>query len=351
MKYLFVIQGEGRGHLTQAISMYDMLIKNGDEVVEVLVGKSKSRKLPQFFVERIHCPILQFDSPNFLPSPKNKKSLVVESIFYNLFKMPTYIRSMYFINKRIKETKADKVINFYEMLVGLTYAFYRPSVPYICIGHQYLFLHPDFVFPKKNKLELWSLIFFTHITCFRASKLLALSFHEMLSDERIVVVPPLIRAEVLNKTISDGDYILGYMLNAGFSEEIIRWHKQNKEIPLHFFWDKKDFSEELTIDENLVFHQLNDVTFLNYMTGCKAYASTGGFESICEAMYLQKPVMMVPVHIEQECNAYDAMNAGAGVVSSTFNLTILIDFISSYYPNKDFICWVENAEKQFLAHI
>ena len=45
------------------------------------------------------------------------------------------------------------------------------------------------------------------------------------------------------------------------------------------------------MDETLSFHQLDDVKFLNYMAGCRAYASTAGFESICEAMYLGKPVL------------------------------------------------------------
>ena len=46
MKFLFIVQGEGRGHLTQAITLEDMLQRNGHEVVEVLVGKSSSRTLP-----------------------------------------------------------------------------------------------------------------------------------------------------------------------------------------------------------------------------------------------------------------------------------------------------------------
>lgn len=60
------------------------------------------------------------------------------------------------------------------------------------------------------------------------------------------------------------------------------------------------------------------------MAGCKAYASTAGFESICEAMYLGKPVLMVPAHIEQDCNAYDAMKAGAGIISDSFDLQPLL---------------------------
>ena len=50
-----------------------------------------------------------------------------------------------------------------------------------------------------------------------------------------------------------------------------------------------------------------ETLFLEYMAGCKGYATTAGFESVCEAMYLQKPVLMVPTHIKQECNALDAM--------------------------------------------
>lgn len=49
MKFLFIVQGEGRGHLTQAITLEEMLLRNGHEVVEVLVGESSSRILPGFF--------------------------------------------------------------------------------------------------------------------------------------------------------------------------------------------------------------------------------------------------------------------------------------------------------------
>ena len=71
-----------------------------------------------------------------------------------------------------------------------------------------------------------------------------------------------------------------------------------------FLWDKKDQRAEVKIDDCLSFHQLDDTLFLRYMSGAKAYATTAGFESVCEAMYLNKPVLMVPTHIEQACNAY-----------------------------------------------
>ena len=66
MKFLFIVQGEGRGHFTQAITLEEMLLRNGHEVVEVLVGKSSTRTLPGFFNRSIHAPVKRFISPNFL---------------------------------------------------------------------------------------------------------------------------------------------------------------------------------------------------------------------------------------------------------------------------------------------
>lgn len=353
MKVIFIVQGEGRGHLTQAISMEKMLKRNGYEVIEILVGRSNSRALPGFFNRAVTAPVKRFLSPNFLPTPANRRASLTRSIAYNLLYLPSYLKSMRFIHRRIKETQADLVINFYELLTGLTYLMFRPSVPQISIGHQYLFLHQDFVFPRKNVFSLWSLRFFTRLTSIGASKRLALSFHEMRDDAeaRVHVVPPLLRSEVLSTEPADGDYLHGYMVNAGFGESVAQWHQSHPEVPLHFFWDKQDEEEATRVDETLTFHQIDDVKFLRYMAGCKAYATTAGFESVCEAMYLGKPLLMVPAHIEQDCNAYDAAQTGAGIVSDNFDLEHLLAFASEYKPNPAFRYWVRSAERRMMEVI
>ncbi len=83
MKVIFVIQGEGRGHLTQALALKQMLLHEGHEVVKVLVGKSKNRVIPEFFQDKIGNPIEVFDSPNFLPSKDNRKFNLLRSLTYN----------------------------------------------------------------------------------------------------------------------------------------------------------------------------------------------------------------------------------------------------------------------------
>lgn len=91
MKFLFIVQGEGRGHFTQAITLEDMLLRNGHEVVEVLVGKSSSRTLPGFFNRSIQAPVKRFTSPNFLPTTENKRANLKKSFVYNLIRTPEYL--------------------------------------------------------------------------------------------------------------------------------------------------------------------------------------------------------------------------------------------------------------------
>lgn len=353
MRILFIVQGEGRGHLTQAISMEKLLRSNGHEVVEVLVGKSESRRLPGFFSRNIQAPVRQFVSPNFLPTHSNKRVNLTRSVIYNLWKVPEYAESINYIHRQIKDTRAELVINFYELLTGLTYFFFRPSVPQICIGHQYLFLHKQFRLPKKSRWSLFMLNFFTRLTALGSSKKLALSFRAMPEDKKlhITVVPPLLRQDVLQQESKPGDYIHGYMLNAGFSENVLLWHRAHPEVALRFFGDHWEEEPVKRIDSTLSFYQLDDVEFLRQMAGCKAYASTAGFESVCEAMYLGKPILMVPAHIEQECNAFDAVQNGAGIIDRNFNLSNLLRFSQSYKPNRLFAEWVKSAEYIILNEI
>lgn len=350
MKFLFIVQGEGRGHLTQAITLEEILRRNGHEVVEVLVGKSSTRRLPGFFNRSIHAPVKRFISPNFLPTPANKRVSLARSVAYNLIKVPAYMNSINYIRKCINASGADMVINFYELLTGLTYLLFHLSVPQVCIGHQYLFLHKDFEFPKADKTSLALLKFFTALTSLGAKERLALSFRSMDDDvrNRIRVVPPLLRREVTLHEPYAGDYIHGYMVNSGFGENVMDWHRKHPATPLRFFWDKWEEEPLKKVDDTLSFYQLDDVEFLRQMAGCKAYASTAGFESVCEAMYLGKPIMMVPAHIEQDCNAFDAVRDGAGIVSADFDLQRLLDFAENYQPNRNFVYWVRGGEYTLL---
>ena len=93
---------------------------------------------------------------------------------------------------------------------------------------------------------------------------------------------------------------------------------------------------------------LTRVTALASLAGCRGYATTAGFESVCEAMYFGKPIMMIPAHVEQECNAYDAYRTGAGVISRDFDLGQLAPLLDTYKPIPGFREWVNSAEQVII---
>jgi len=354
MKYLFIVQGEGRGHLTQAMTLESLLLQRGHEVLKILVGKSPSRKLPEFFIQGVHSPVEQFESMNFMPSLDKRKPNMVSTVLFNSFNLHRFYPSMQMIRNEIRLLNPDVVVNFYELLAGMTYFFHEISAPMVSIGHQYLFMHKDFGLPRHKYPGSMALDFFSKMTSIGSVKHLALSFREMPEDleHGIVVVPPLLRQEVLGLEPVEGDYIHGYMLNQGFAKDVQEWHSQHKEIPLRFFWDNWDAEKIHKVDETLSYYLIDDHEFLRQMAGCRAYASTAGFESICEAMYLRKPILMVPSHIEQEVNAFDATRFGAGVVCDTFDLSRLIDFSENeFMPEKNFIDWVKSASDRIVTEL
>lgn len=356
MRYIFIIQGEGRGHLTQALTVSDILRRNGHTLVEVLVGVSNERDIPDFFIQKIGCPTLRFVSPNFVMSKNRKNVDLLRTITQNLTlnKGKTFARSIRLIKDRVREGKADVVINFYELLGSLaTLGNGLKGVKMVGIAHQYLLQHSEFHYDKRGKRGLSFLRLHAAMSAIGLSRTLALSFYPLAPSrgKEIHTIPPMLRKEVLNSTVSNGDHILGYMLNEGYAEEIYSWHDEHPDVRLHIFWDKRDAPETMEVDPTLTFHKINDTKFLELMASCRGYITTAGFESVCEALYLGKPCLMIPAHIEQKINACDAMKVGAGVSSVSFDISKLLDLCQSYTANRDFAQWVDNAEARLLDQL
>ena len=353
-KVLFVVQGEGRGHMTQAISLRQILEKNGFEICGAIVGTSERRTIPDFFHKQFSgIPVVRMQSPNFVT--KNNRGINIgATVWRNFVRFGTYIKSANLLKQKVAEWNPEIIINFYEPIVGLyaktTHKSKRP--PIVCIAHQYLGEHPDFVFPKGHAMDRIFLKNYTSLTSSGAERILALSFSPMgySGYEKLKVVPPLLRQEVKTLSVNKRGYYLCYLVNAGYRDDIENWHKKNPGICLHVFTDMETEKEFIEVHENLFFHKLSDTKFLEYMSGCNGLISTAGFESVCEAFYLDKPVFMVPVEgqFEQLCNGLDAQRAGVGIYDLKFDIGKFLDWLPNHKSqSKAFHQWESYAEKTF----
>lgn len=356
MRYLFIIQGDGRGHMTQALALANILRRNGHEVAEVLLGKSKSRETPAFFQNKINAPITTFSTFSFIFDKENKNVNMFRTAAFNLNPktLRTYLKSLKFMHERIEAVQPDVVISFYEILVGFYHMRYKTNIPFISIAHQFITEHPDFNHSNAPAQAYFILRTVTQMTNKGSDKTLALSMYPMrdVPDKKLYVVPPLLRDEVLQLKPTTGNYILGYMLNQGYEAEIREWHDNNKDVKLKFFWDKKEASKELVVDDTLTLYTIDDEKFLHFMENCKGYITTAGFESVCEALYLDKAVMLIPAHVEQQVNAADAASFAGCVVGDSFNMTELIQYIDRKEPSDGtFKKWVDSAEEVFIKYL
>lgn len=355
MKYLFIIQGEGRGHLTQAIALNEMLSKNNHEVVGALVG-SADGNIPVFFTEKFQSPSFAFVSPCLVYCKKTKALDIRKTLTSSVLKLKTYISSIQKINTIINQLNPDIIINFYDVLGGIHQFLFRSKVPMVCVAHQYLLLNPDFKHPKNHWLDKFLVNTNTRITALGAAKKLALSFTPFSNDEKqqIYVIPPLLRSEIEDIKPTNENYILVYMTQHSLVDELQKWHAKNPKVVVHCFWDKPQNTEVYKYSRNLHFHRINGQKFLEMMQNCKGLVTTAGFESVCEAMYLGKPTMMIPVpkHYEQACNALDGKRAGAGISGTKFDLTAFLDYIPLHKDiRSEFQTWHSRSSFIFLREI
>ncbi|MDQ3109524.1 MAG: glycosyl transferase [Bacteroidota bacterium] len=354
---LFVVQGEGRGHMTQAIALRQLLEKNDYKVCGVIVGTSERRNIPEFFLQKFTgVPVERVQSPNFIT--KNNRGINIGATMWHNFKrLKTYFRSAKKIREKVAELNPDMIINFYEPLVGLYTKITRSSKrpPIVSIAHQYLGGHSEFEFPEGHALDRIFLKKYTSLTSSGSSRILALSFDPLREEnnELLKVVPPLLRDEIKKLEPHKGGFFLCYLVNSGYRDDIESWHKKNPGVLLHVFTDSVSEKEFIEVHENLFFHKLSDTKFLEYMAGCNGLISSAGFESVCEAFYLDKPVFMVPVegHFEQLCNGLDATRAGAGIYDSKFEIGKFMEWLPTHQSKSElFRKWENKAEQLFMKN-
>lgn len=357
MKYLFFVQGEGRGHLAQALTLKEKLEKRGHSLLAVIIGSSDGAEPPSFFQEQIGVPLILISSPGFLVDKKGQGIRVGASIIHAIINIPRYRASYKKIKNLVADYRPDALVSFYEPLAGIYHRLSGDERPLYCLGHQYFADHPDFRFPAGRYLARRAFKAYNYLTTSRRSIRLALSFIEApdQADQNLLVCPPLIRTVIKKQNPTKGDFILVYILNAGYSEQIIDWSRRHPGVKIEAFWNHPDEADTI-ISPDLTFHHLSGEKFIERLAACRAYVSTGGFDSIAEAAYLQKPILMNPTknHFEQSCNAVDAGRAGLALAANNFDISLIIEQLDNAEvtaSQQRFKAWVDGYDDKIAERL
>lgn len=309
----FVVQGEGRGHMTQALAVAGFLRVAGHRVKAVYLGVSPFREVPAYFPEGIGAPVIPFQAVTLVPDLDGRGISASRTAAYNLPRIPEYVRAGYAIRDDLHARRPDVLVNFYDLVGGFVHVFNRwsPPTPRVALAHAYLLGHPGAAPPPPGAGGRWGLALLSAIAAAGVKRPLALSFDPLPDTERLEVAPPLLRPGLDRLEPEDRGYLLAYALNAGYARDLAAWQRANPHVPVHCFVSGGP-SLPVPAGRGFVLHDLDEASFLEHLRGCRAYVGTAGFESVCEAFYLGKPTLAFPTggHYEQAFNAADIRRAG-----------------------------------------
>lgn len=326
-KIMIICQGEGKGHLTQAIAFCEAA-----KDCDVKVYITKNDGIPKYADK------LKYKTFESLTFKFNKDGSVNnwKTFWNNIKNAPKIIKSGSYLKREYKDFKPDMVVSFYEILGGLLF---NNSVS---IAHQYKFLHPDYKFPNKP-VNNFLLKFYTRLTCLRSSKVYALSWYEMRDYKKIKVIPPILRKEIYEPSRyihEKHNFVLAYVKGT-FSNTIIKWGlNQDFDKKVLIYTNDKAYKNRYYI-RNVYFKPIG-IDFIDRIKDCSHYISNAGFESISEALLWNKPVFVKPIddQYEQQCNANDIVLNKLGNSGVSYFTNSSINFLNQ----QDVSTWIRSGE-------
>lgn len=345
---LFIVQGEGRGHLSQSLALKEYLEEEGHSVEAVFVGSKSSGEIPAYYTDIFKDELTRFSSPGFLRTPNKKGIYVGRTLLYNLSRSFTYLREIRTIRRSIRALKPDVVFNFYDVLGALAMRKIPGEIRRIGIGHHF-FLHLDGYrcgggIPFHKAL----LKLHTSVVLSSCDRVLALSFREHPGSERMEVLPPLVRRKFREARYEGGRDYLVYLLNEGFVLELIRLAREHPELSFDLF---SDLPLTTSVPKGIRLHRVNDAAFLEKMKSCRGVICTAGFDTAAEAACMGIPLAVIPVenHYEQLCNSMDVERSGIGVILKEFSLESLHDMKEE--KHQTYRRWVDSCGSEILKHV
>lgn len=345
---IFIVQGEGRGHLSQSVALKEYLEEAGHSVEAVFVGSNPAREIPAYYQDLFRGKLKAFSSPWFLRTPNKKGIYVGRTLLYNLFRGPLYLREVRRMRKEISILKPDVIFNFYDVVGALAMSGISPDIRRIGIGHHF-FLHLDGYRCKGGKdIHRMLLKIHTGLIMKSCDRVLALSFRDQPGNEKITVVPPLVRRQFRDASYEGGENYLVYLLKEGFILDFISMARENPRLRFDVF---SDLPVDTPVPDGIRLHRVNDREFGEKMKKCRGVITTAGFDTAAEAACLGIPLAVIPLenHFEQVCNSRDVERSGLGIVMEKYNMESLglmrkIDHLA-------YRKWVDGAGNQILMHL
>ena len=306
MKILYCIQATGNGHISRAIELLPHLYKYAE--VDVFLSGANSSLRPDLPIKYRSAGLSLFYRPEGnLNWWKIIKQLNPFRLFRDALNLPVQ--------------NYDHVIIDYEFIGSLACKIRRK--PFLHIGNQASFASKLIPRPpKKHLASEWVLKNY----CYSKFNI---GYHYQNYEKWIL--PPTIKQHFWDAEPAAGEHITVYLPHIS-KREINRYFYALRGVEFHIFHPEV---QKIERDFNIQWHPIEGSKFDHNLIHSKGVITAAGFQTTAEALFLGKPLLVIPIpkQYEQWCNA-EALKEYDVEVVNTLNL----DF------EKTFRKWYKKSE-------
>lgn len=303
-RFIYGLSGEGRGHTSRAMAVTDALRGRGHEVRYCCGGTARG--------------ILEEHGEHVIPVPALQHAMEgnrVQLLGTLRRNWPSLVGAFGTID-RLSEVFSsydpDLVITDFEAFSPR--AAERLDVPVLSFNHQQVVTETEYEVPPENWIDAALARLVIRLIAPRdPSHILLTSFFypPLKSPDRTTLVPPIIREEVREIRPTTGDHVLVYYNHGEGAEDVLRSLRatDHRYVIYGFPQDEQYESNSL-----LEVKEPSIRGFLEDLARSRAVICTAGFTLMSEALYLGKPLLVVPNEgiFEQTLNARYLESEGLG---------------------------------------
>lgn len=314
MRILYGVVGEGMGHAIRSRVVIQHLLDAGHEV-EIMASSRACDFLGKHFaqleVSRIHGYHLIYEE-NRVRVGKTLWSNVQAGIAG----VPQNIAAYF---ELIESFEPEAVISDFESWTYLFGLMHR--LPTLSIDNMQIInrctLPPEIIKGREADFQLTKTFIKSKLP-FCSQYIVTTFFRPPVRKPRTVLVPPILRPEVLETPRVKGDHLLVYQTSESYSGLAQTLAATGLECRIYGL--RRGITSE-QVEGNLRYRPFDELGFVRDLASSRGVIAGGGFTLMGEAVYLHKPMLCVPVkgQFEQVLNARYLEHEGFGVEAEELN--------------------------------
>jgi uncharacterized protein (TIGR00661 family) len=316
-RILYAASGDGYGHAVRLHSVGAGLLDRGHDV-RFLSSEKTSVYLRRLFPDRVH------DVFGLLTIYQQGRAEPLRTLMHNLRRAWSALSpSNLAIRQLIRRFKPDLVITDFEPFA----AFWTQwsGVPYVSLDNQHLLTHCELEHPSGCMRDLVNAYLTIRLYYAGAKRYLIPTFYQApIRFHPTRLVAPILRPRVYEMASRDEGFILAYKGAGGENDAMRRALERYDRLPIRAY----GFGVEGR-RRHVHFKRTDPDGFLDDLTSCRAVISTAGHSLVCEALHLEKPMLLLPIkqQYEQLVNARHVERMGVGRSCDRLRPRVIEEFV------------------------